>query len=136
MANNPSWKDVNVVILGRKITGIQNVEYKLMQEKEAVMGSGNQPLFLASGAKSYTGKITILQYELDAFVAAVKLANPNNNITDVAFDIVVAYGDGDIAKTDIVQACEITEYQKGMSTTDKFMKIELPFMALGVQENV
>ena len=131
-----SWKDINVVILGRTVTGIQNVEYKISQEKEEVMGRGNQPLGIVSGSKKYTGKITLLQYELESLVAAAKLVNPNYNVTDIAFDIVVSYGEGDIAKTDIIQSCEITEYQKGMSTSDKNMVVELPFLALGVQENV
>ena len=136
MAKVFSYKDITVVILGRKITGIQNVEYKLSQEKEEVVGSGNQPLAIVSGMKKYAGKITLLQYELEELVAAAKLANPTYNVTDIAFDIVVAYGEGDIAKTDIIQSCEITEYQKGMSSSDKYMTIELPFIALGIQENV
>ena len=131
-----SWKDISVVILGRTIKGIQNVEYKRATEKDSVYGAGSNPVAIVSGLKSYMGKITLLQYELDAMVAAVKAANPEADLTDVAFDIVVSYESGGIATTDIVQSCELTEYQKGMSTTDKFMSIELPFLALGLQEGV
>ena len=59
--------------------------------------------------------------------------NPNYDLTSVAFDIVCTYGDGADSTTDIVLGAEITEYEKGMKQDDKFAKIDLPFIALGIK---
>lgn len=131
-----AWSDVRVVLLGRELVGIQGIKYKSAQEKEFVYGRGNEPLSIQSGNKAYDGTLTILQSELEALDAAVQAVNPNYDLTAVSFDIVVSYGDGTNSTTDIVQSVEITEYEKGLEQADKNMKIELPFMALGIKRNV
>jgi len=47
----------------------------------------------------------------------------------------VAYGNptrGDIVKTDLIRGAEFTSVPKGLNQNDKFMEIELPFIALGI----
>lgn len=130
-----AWSDVNVMLLGRQVTGIQGLSYKVSQEKEYVYGRGNEPLSIQSGNKSVEGSITLLQSEVIALTKAVKASNPTHNLTDISFDIVVAYGD-DTVTTDIVMGVEFTEYEKSLDQGDANMEIELSFMALYVQESV
>ncbi len=138
MANTKeyAWSDVKINLLGRTVIGVQGVSYKTSVEKEPLFGRGNKPLRLQSGNYTFEGEIMLLQSELEALRTAVKTINPLYKITDISFDLVVSYGDGLTAVTDIVLGCEITEYEKGMEQNDKFMKITLPFMALDVQEGV
>ena len=130
-----AWSDVRVVLLGRELTGIQGISYGVDRDKEAVYGRGSDPLSIQSGNKSYEGKITLLQSELEALEAAVQAVNPAYDLTDVAFDIVVSYGNGATSTTDIVLSAEISKYEKGLEQEDKFMKVDLDFMALGIKRN-
>lgn len=130
-----TWSDVRVVMLGRELTGIQGVSYKTTRDKEPVYGRGSEPLSIQSGNKSYEGTITLLQSELQALEAAVQAVNPLYDLTDVSFDIIVSYGDGANSTTDILQSVEISEYEKGLEQADKYMAVELSFMAIGIKRN-
>jgi hypothetical protein len=129
-----SWSDTKVLLLGKTLTGIQGVKYSRKKEKEYVYGRGSKPLAIQDGNESVEGELTLLQSELELLRAAVRLKDPTANITDVSFDIVVSYDRDNIAVTDVIQGCEIMEYEKGMKQGDKFMEISLKFMALDVIE--
>jgi alpha-glucosidase (family GH31 glycosyl hydrolase) len=131
-----AFSDVNVVILGRTLVGFQGVKYKITSEKEPVFGRGKKALAIQDGNERIEGELMLLQTELELLVQTVKAANPAQKLTDVSFDIVVTYGNGNTAKTDVIRSAKITEYEKGMEQEDKFMQITLPFLALDVNENV
>lgn len=131
-----AFSDVKVIILGREIEGFRGVSYKVSVEKEHLHGRGKKPLSIQSGQETIEGELMLLQSELIALVTAVKAVNPNYKITDVSFDIVITYGDGTTASTDIVRSAEFTEYEKGMENGDKFMEVSMPFLALDLNENV
>ncbi|MEO0337585.1 MAG: hypothetical protein AAF242_00065 [Bacteroidota bacterium] len=128
-----AWKDVSINLLGRTVIGVEEIKYKESTEKEYLYGRGSQPRGIQSGNKKYEGKLVLHQSEYDAFLAAIKAADPSKGIQDVSVDVVVSYGNGNDAKTDIVQAVQFTEAERGMAQNDKQMKIELPFLALGVK---
>lgn len=131
-----SWSNIEIVMLGRPVTGIRGVTYKASQEKEVIYGRGNKPRAIQHGNKSYEGTLSILQSELEALLVA---AGKGKDLTDIpAFDIVVAYvpnTPGEII-TDIVKNVEFTEIEKALKQGDKFMEIELPFIALGIEYGV
>ena len=131
-----AFSDVRLIILGREIEGFRGVSYKVSVEKEHLHGRGKKPLSIQSGQETIEGELMLLQSELIALVTAVKAVNPNYKITDVSFDIVITYGDGTTASTDIVRSAEFTEYEKGMENGDKFMEVSMPFLALDLNENV
>lgn len=131
-----SWSNVEVVMLGRPVTGIRGVTYKATQEKEVIYARGNKPRAIQHGNKSFDGTIGILQSELEALLVA---SGAGKNVLDIpAFDIVVAYvpdGSGDII-TDIIKNVEFTEMEKSLNQNDKLMEVELPFIALDIEYNV
>lgn len=130
------WSSVEVVLLGRPVTGIRGIRYKETQEKEVIYGRGNKPRAIQKGNKSFEGSINILQSELEALQAA---AGVGKSILDIpAFDIVVAYvpESGGTIITDIIKNCEFTEKEKSINQGDKFMEIELPIIALDIENNV
>ncbi len=130
-----TYSDINVTLLGRNIVGLRGVKYKVTEEKELLYGRGKKPIAIQSGNESIEGELMILQSELTALVAAAKTANPANKLTALSFDIVVSYGQGLEAKTDIIVGVEIEEYEKSLEQGDMFMEITLPFKALDVKES-
>ena len=128
-----AWSNIEIVMLGRPVTGIRGVSYKASQEKEVVYGRGDKPRSIQHGNKSFEGSLTLLQSEIEALLTA---SGKGKNIVDIpAFDIVVAYvpnGVGNII-TDIIKNVEFTEVEKSLKQGDKFMEIELPFIALDVE---
>ena len=127
------WADVTVVMAGRDVTGIRGVSYTASQEKEALYAKGNKPHGIQRGNKSYEGSIRILQSELEALNAAA-----GGDVLDVSFNLVVAYGNpskGDVIRTDLIRGVEFTEEPKSINQNDKFMEIELSFIAIDVVNN-
>jgi light-regulated signal transduction histidine kinase (bacteriophytochrome) len=129
-----AWSNVQAVMLGRIVTGLRGVEYKTSREKEPVYGAGDEPQGIQFGNKKYEGTITILQSELEALARFAK-TNGFDDITDVEFDLVVAYvpQTGAPIVTDTIKFVSITEIPKAMKQNDKFMEVALPFIALGVK---
>lgn len=137
MAKQYGWKDVSVVVLGRRIEGITNIEVNRRVTKERQYGRGNQTQAILSGNEEISGTLTLLQDELDAINRAVKLVNPNLDLTKVAFDAVINYENAEgQATTDVVVGMQVEEYNKALSQGDTHMQIELPFMATALRENV
>lgn len=128
-----SWSDVKINLLGRTLIGVQGVKYKITTDKEAVYGRGNKPLAIQTGNKTYEGELMLLQSEVENLRAAVKAVNPDYDLTDVSFDLVISYGVGNTAVTDICLGCEFTEAEKSMEQESKFMEVTLPFVFLDVK---
>lgn len=131
-----SFSDVSVIVLGRTLEGFRGVKYSVKADKEVLHGRGRKAFSIQTGNETVEGELMLLQSELEALRTAVKAANPNAKLTDISFDIVVTYGNGATAVTDTILGCEITEYEKGLEQSDKFMEISLPFLALDVKEGV
>ena len=126
------WSDVTVVLAGRDVTGIRGISYSPAQEKEALYAKGNKPHSIQSGNKSYSGSVRLLQSELLALQAAA------GDVLDITTDIVVAYGNpskGDVIHTDLVRGVSFTEVPQAINQNDKFMEIEIPFVALDIVNN-
>lgn len=125
------FADLTVVMAGRDITGIRSIKYGSKQEKEAIYAKGNKPHSIQKGNKSYEPSIGLLQSELEAIIQA----SPNRDPLDISFDIIVVYGNpskGDPIVTDVIKGCELTEIPKSLKQGDKFMEIELPAIAMGI----
>ena len=126
-----AWSDLSISIGGRILEGITEVEYTVKPEKDTLRGRGNKPHRITRGNKSYEGKITIWQSELEAMIADA----PNKDILDLNFDVIVAYApeDGGQPVVDVLSGCEFTETKKAMKQGDKNMLVELPIIFLDVK---
>lgn len=131
-----AYIDVQVVILGRLVTGLRGVAYEVTTDMAALYGSGKYALSIQRGKKVYTGTITLLQSEVIALTAAAKSAG-GQDITDLDFDMIVAYApDSGIITTDKVIGAAITKVAKEMKEGDLQQEIALPFLALRIDDNV
>lgn len=127
------WADLTIVMAGRIVTGARSMKYSKKQEKEALYAKGNKPHSIQRGNKSYDGTVGLLQSELEA----VELA-AGGDLLDASMNIIVSYGNpskGDVIHTDLIEGLEFTEVPKGMAQGDKFAEIELPFIALNIENN-
>ncbi|MCF8218705.1 MAG: hypothetical protein K9J21_06955 [Bacteroidales bacterium] len=132
-----AWKDIDVMALGRIIGGLEDVSYTRSVDKERRYGRGNKARSIQTGNEEISGSITVHQSELSGMNQAAKEAG-FNDITEVPLDLIVRYAStGEIVQTiDKIQRAEVSEYQKGMSQGDKYSAIELPFIALALQEDI
>lgn len=126
-----AWSDLTISIGGRILEGITEVEYTVKQEKETLRGRGNKAHAITRGNKSYEGKLSIWQSELEAMIADA----PNKDLLSLNFDVIVSYvpEDGGRAVVDVLSGCEFTEAKKGIKQGDKNMVVELPFVFLDVK---
>lgn len=120
-----AFEDIRISMLGRSIVGFTAVKYGATKEYTNIHARGNKPIKRGRGKKdAQPASITLLQSE---FEALQRLAPPLTDPTDWApFDIAVSYAPlGGIITTDIVPACQVTSWEKGMGTEDGHKTIEL-----------
>ena len=131
-----AWIDVNVVLLGKPVTGLRGIEYKSKRSKEALFATGKKARGIQLGKKEYEGTITVLQSELIAMQAAAKNAG-YDDITDLEFDIIVSYiSASGVVQTDKVVNASVTEAPNSIKEGDLYSEHALPFIACDVEYNV
>jgi hypothetical protein len=121
-----SWCDLTIAFGGRILEGITEVEYTEKKEKDFLYGRGCKPHAIVGGNRSYEGKVTIWQSELEAMTRDSK----NKDILSLEFDIVASYvpSDGGQIVTDILKNVQLSEIKKGLKQGDKNMLVELPIL--------
>ena len=128
--------DVTLVMLGKPVTGLRGIEYKMKRQKEALFATGKKARGIQLGKKEYEGTITVLQSELIAMQTAAK-AKGYDDVTDLEFDAIVSYvPESGVVQTDKIVNLSITEAPYGMKEGDLFQEIALPFIACDVEPNV
>ena len=123
-------------MLGKPVTGLRGIEYKMKRQKEALFATGKKARGIQLGKKEYEGTITVLQSELIAMQTAAK-AKGYDDVTDLEFDAIVSYvPESGVVQTDKIVNLSITEAPYGMKEGDLFQEIALPFIACDVEPNV
>lgn len=131
-----SWIDVNVVLLGKPVTGLRGIEYKSKRQKEALFATGKKARGIQQGKKEYEGTITVLQSELIAMQAAAKQSG-YDDITDLEFDIIVSYlSESGVVQADKVVNASVTEAPNSIKEGDLYSEHALPFIACDIEYNV
>ena len=104
-----AWKDVKMFIGGRRFRQFIGVEYDQEIEREYVYGEGDEPQAIQDGNKKYSGKIKLLQSELEGLIAGA----PDRDILKYNyFDVVVTYLAEGVFVTDILKNCKFTKMCK------------------------
>jgi len=123
--NEYAFEDMQCVINGISLQGFVDVRYGASKDHTNIHGRGNVPVSMGRGKKDATpGKLTLLQSE---FEALQKATPPGMDPTDwTPFIMTVSYAPiGGVPVTDVVPFCRVNQYEKGMSTEDGNMTIEL-----------
>lgn len=131
-----TWANMKVVLLGKELTGIRGIKYKLTQEKEHLHGAGDEPIGIQRGKRTYEGEIKLLKFEYDILADAVKKAG-GRDILDLSAEIVVTYVKDATStpRTDIIQGFQFKEFEKGWEQGAKFMELTLPILFMGLKQN-
>lgn len=119
------YEDVSISALGRSLIGFTEFNYGATKAYTNIHGRGSSPIKRGRGKKdAKPGKLVLLQSE---FEALQRSAPPGSDPTDWApFDVTVVYAQiGGVMTRDIVPTCQVTDYEKGMTTEDGNMTIEL-----------
>jgi|SRR5690554_102297 len=125
------FADITVIFGGKDITKLRNISYKKTADREAVFGKGRYAHSIQTGNISVEGSVTMLQSDVIDIEEAT-----GRDILSASVDIEVSYAANGVLRTDRVIGARISEYEKSMAQGDKFMEIELPFLALDVNEGV
>ncbi|WP_165026813.1 hypothetical protein [Dysgonomonas sp. ZJ279] len=122
------WADIHLNFGGVDIVGFRKVSYKESQEKEAMHAKGRDTRSIQRGNKTVTGSLTFTQSE----ITAIRVASAGRSMLDLTVDLIVAYVPEGSSKivTRVIKGAEFTDIEESMSQGDKFMEIELPFLAL------
>ena len=128
------WADITVILGGRDLTRIRSIKYKEKVETEPLHAKGRWPQAMQRGNGTIEGELGLLHSEIIALERA-----GNGSLLGLSVDIVVSYGNpstGDAMVTDRIIGVHFTEVEKAYKQGDKFAEITLPFLALGVKNNV
>ena len=135
-SNEYVWADIIVVLLGREVTDLRGVEYKVKSQMEALFASGRKARGIQRGKKEYEGTSTLLQSELIALDRAAQ-EKGYEDISDISFDVIVSYVPASgVVTTENIIGVSFTEIPRGMKEGDLKMEVALPFIALDVVSNV
>lgn len=127
------WKDITVVIGGKVIEGITNVEYSKKRTKSYLPGRGAKPHGIQSGLFEYEGTLELWMSVTDDLEDAA----PNGEITDLVCDVVIMYASDEVGapKTRILKGTEFTELTEGMGQGDTHKLITTPIMFLDIERD-
>lgn len=125
------WVDMTVLIGGVSSGKLEGIRYKASKAKTALHGSGDQPLSIQGGNRTYDGSLKVLVGALRSMNAAAIVAG-GQDLLDVAVDIVVTYK-ATLDRPLEVDTCvgvEFTEFEIGWDQGADHMEVTLPFMFL------
>lgn len=128
-----AWSQVTLTLGNNTITGVTKISYKETVKKENVYGSGTQPVGRSYGESEYECSITLLMAEVEA----LQRLSPTGKITDLIFDITVAFIPRNSTTNAIVRHkilyAEFLENARDMSKGDMSIEVELPVIPGGIE---
>lgn len=132
-----SWANMKVVVMGREITGIRGIKYKMIQEKEHLHGAGDEPIGIQRGKRTYEGEIKLLKFEYDILSDVVSKAK-GRDLLDFSGDIVVTYIKDlqSLPRTDVIKGFQFKDFEKGWEQGAKFMEITMPIIFMKLEQNI
>lgn len=125
------WADVTVIFGGKDLTKITAINYKKTADREAVFAKGRKAHSIQTGNISVEGSLTLLQSDVIDIEEST-----GKDILSASVDVEVSYFANGVLRTDRIIGVRITEYDKSLAQGDKMMEIELPYLALDVNEGV
>lgn len=135
-SNDFAWANITCVVLGRKLTGLRGFELSKKVEKEHVFASGNEPVDIGDGNKTYTGSLKLLKHEVDKLNDAALVAG-YADITEVPHPLItitMEYKKLINTERRIITAIGVgfTEITHAMEQNAKMSEVTLPFLAMRI----
>lgn len=119
-----AWEDIDIVLLGKILIGVTEINYKAKKEQVKIYGRGKDPVAYGRSRNEYEASITLLQSEVEALQASLPRGKTLMDIEP--FDITVSYAYQGNVVVDILRSCTFVEFEKKMKTGDTHMEIAIP----------
>lgn len=138
-----AWKEITLLIDGRPIVELTDIECKTSKEIEEIYGAGDSPQFLGEGNKAYSGSVEMLQSGYEALVTEAKKRG-GDDVTDLEVGFIVAYvpkaaDAATIAMKTIVDryvGVKFSEAGKKFSQGNTHIKVAMPFKCLRIESQI
>lgn len=136
-----AWKNIKLLVDGRLITELTDIEYSPEKVLEDIHGAGEDPQFIGEGNKTYNGNMEMLQSGYEALVEEAKKRG-GNDVTDLEVTAVVAYIPKEIGQAalktiiDRVVGIKFSKGGKKFSQGNTHTKVQLPFKALRIENQI
>jgi len=132
-----AYTDIKIVIAGRPVLGVKEVEYGVSRETSQIFATGVKAHSKIKKHKVFMGRVVLLQSEYEALIDSAKAAG-GEDVTDISFDMIVTYAKSitDRIVTDSLIECDITEAKKRYRQGDDGMEIELPMVVSDIKHGV
>ena len=135
-SNDFAWANITMTVLGRKLTGLRGFELSKKVEKEHVFASGNEPVDIGEGNKTYTGNLKLLKHEVDKLNDAAQVAG-YADITEVPHTLITItceYKKTTVSQRRVVTVigAGFTELTTSMEQNAKMSEVTLPFLAMRI----
>lgn len=128
-----AWGSIDIRVDGVRYAGCRGIDYTDDEQQDFARGQGSKPLGIQRGDISYSGTLTLLQYELVALVAK----SATGRIQDLPpANIAVTYSNeaGDIV-VDMLIGVKFSRLNKGAKSGDLTSEKELPFLFVDLKLN-
>jgi len=129
------WNDLDVYVNGVKCAKVVDFEAGVKAEKQPLYAAHDEPISIQSGNRSYTGKLTLLKGAADDMWDAAVAAG-GRDTTDIVFNVQGSFqaaGSRSLS-TLTCTGCEVSEQMFKLAQNDKSMKVDLPFVFLGLEK--
>lgn len=129
-----SWNDISIIMGGRIIEGVVDIEVEVSRETKVLKGRGMKGHQILKGNHAVKGKIGIWQSEFEAMTESA----PDKDPTLMEFDLLWSHvaTDGGPTVVDVIKSTSIESFKKGMKQGDTNQIIELPFVALDFKPQI
>ncbi|MBL8002391.1 MAG: hypothetical protein JNL05_10555 [Flavobacteriales bacterium] len=117
------WNDVQLVLFGRTVEGIQEFSYDDNQEKEAIKGQGGMPIGMGRGNYEAKCSITILMEEFHGLLKSLPAGKRLQEVLPT--DVPVLYMQGEEVVKDVIRGFEFTGATKELKQGDKAVWVKL-----------
>lgn len=131
-----AWENIEVVQLGRPLVRILEIEYDTERDGKHVRGRGSSPLGTNPGNKTPKASYSIGQSELEAMIRYAQSIKPGGDITDLVFDINVAYRVDDEIVRDRIVGFRPGKQPKGMKNGDTEMAVKITGICTKILYNI
>lgn len=129
-----AWHQTKLKMLGRTFTGLLGFEFEKDVSTEYLHASGDEPIDIATGNKTYPGTLKMMKFEVDGMNDAA-LAAGYEDISEVPHEAIVITcifkkSLTSQSRTITANAVKFSNIKLGMDQNAKMTNVSLPFLSM------
>lgn len=126
------YSDLDVAVSGARLGKLRGLTVATEIDLEHLFAAGNQAISIQAGNERVSGGLKVLKGAIDDMWDA-SIASGAKNPLYIEFDIMGTFkaSGSRRLRTLLISTIRISKIEYSMMQEDKFMEVELPFLALG-----